>query len=584
MVRPKDRLLSWQWAEKHIVVDKTSPMPGAWRSENSPWVREVMECFADNNIQVVCVECSAQSAKTQTFLNCALYAISEDPGPMMWVMAAGDEAKTFSKTRLMPTIEQCKALKDILPTGRSSKTTLEINFPTMPFIMNGANAPSKLQSKPVRWLFLDEVRNYPPGALEMVKKRTTAFWNSRTVIISTPDKKNDAMDMAFKSGDQREWFFDCPQCKQQQALVLSQFKWETNEKTKPNKYNFDALAETIYLECISCNHRIKDTPSERRWICDNGRYVAQNLNAPQSKVSFHWNAFLPPWIRWSQLIEEFITGTEVMKRGDIEPLKSFINERLGEPWDEEKNQIGQRMVLKTSEYLFAEVDRKFCDFRFFTVDVQMKELWGVIRDWKKDGESKLVWAGQIQTWGEVVQLQRKYEVNNWDVFVDSGFDAAEVYIRCLENGWVALKGDEREKYFHSRNGKKPRAKIFSEKVRIDTGIGKVTQGDLRGFVNLFHWSNPSAKDILQRLVNGEGSPWHIPKDIFEEYKKQLGAEIKKEMKDPRTGRLKYIWVRIRRDNHLFDCEAMQIVAAAMERIIGSLEPEEDSEDTKQVST
>ncbi len=465
------------------------------------------------------------------------------------------------------------------------KTTLEINFPTMPFIMNGANAPSKLQSKPVRWLLLDEVRNYPPGALEMVRKRTTAFWNSRTVIISTPDKKDDAMDMAYKSGDQREWFFDCPQCKQQQALRLEQFKWETNEVTKPGgKYNYDALADTIYLQCVSCDHRIKDTPSERRWICDNGRFVPQNGNAPRSKVSFHWNAFLPPWIRWRRLIEEFINGTEVMKRGDVEPLKSFINERLGESWDEEKNQIGERIILKTSEYKFIEVDPKLSDHRFFTIDVQQKELWGIIRDWKIDGSSRLVWAGEMPTWGDAIELVRKYEVKHFNVFPDSGYDAPTVYAKCLENNWVTLKGSDRERFFHSFKGKKPKAKIFSEKVRIDTGIGKVAQGDQRGFVNLFHWSNPSAKDILQRLINGKGAPWEVPKDIFDEYRRQITAEIKKEVKDPRTGRLKYIWVKLRRDNHLFDCEAMQIVAAAMERIIGTSELEEETEEPKEVST
>jgi hypothetical protein len=77
------------------------------------------------------------------------------------------------------------------------------SFSAMPFYFVGAGSPSKLQSKPIRWLFLDEVRNYPPGALDTVLKRTRAVWNSRRLIISTPDRKDDAVYRAYLAGDQR---------------------------------------------------------------------------------------------------------------------------------------------------------------------------------------------------------------------------------------------------------------------------------------------------------------------------------------------------------------------------------------------
>ena len=46
--RPADSRTPWQWCESHIVVDNTSPMPGRWRSDNSPWVKEPMEVAADS--------------------------------------------------------------------------------------------------------------------------------------------------------------------------------------------------------------------------------------------------------------------------------------------------------------------------------------------------------------------------------------------------------------------------------------------------------------------------------------------------------------------------------------------------------
>ena len=41
----------------------------------------------------------------------------------------------------------------------------------MPLILNGANSPTKLQSKPERYLFLDEVRDWPePAVVEKILK------------------------------------------------------------------------------------------------------------------------------------------------------------------------------------------------------------------------------------------------------------------------------------------------------------------------------------------------------------------------------------------------------------------------------
>lgn len=65
-------------------------------------------------------------------------------------------------------------------------------FDGMPFYAGRSGSRARLQSKPIRWLFCDEVRNYPPGRLEMVLKRTRSFWNSRRFLISTPGTKGDA--------------------------------------------------------------------------------------------------------------------------------------------------------------------------------------------------------------------------------------------------------------------------------------------------------------------------------------------------------------------------------------------------------
>jgi phage terminase large subunit GpA-like protein len=116
----------------------------------------------------------------------------------MWVTATKDELRDFLRDRLAPTFE---------PAGRSEAawgepTLAGFTFEGMPFYAGWSGSKARLQSKPIRWPFCDEVRNYPPGRLEMVLKRTRSFWNSRRFLISTPGTKGDA-NTAFRAGDQR---------------------------------------------------------------------------------------------------------------------------------------------------------------------------------------------------------------------------------------------------------------------------------------------------------------------------------------------------------------------------------------------
>jgi phage terminase large subunit GpA-like protein len=99
--KPADRRPPWEWCEEHVHVDETSPLPDRWRSDASPWVRAVMDDFANNSVRDIAVQCAAQSAKTQTVMNCACWAMAEDPGPAMWVTATKDVLRQKAKRLLV---------------------------------------------------------------------------------------------------------------------------------------------------------------------------------------------------------------------------------------------------------------------------------------------------------------------------------------------------------------------------------------------------------------------------------------------------------------------------------------------------
>jgi hypothetical protein len=54
----------WAWAEEHIGSIPYSPIPGRFRSENSPQIREPLEAVVDPKVRLVFIVAAIQSGKT----------------------------------------------------------------------------------------------------------------------------------------------------------------------------------------------------------------------------------------------------------------------------------------------------------------------------------------------------------------------------------------------------------------------------------------------------------------------------------------------------------------------------------------
>lgn len=568
--KPQDLRTPWEWSEENIVVDNTSPMPGRWRSATSPWVKEPMEVAADKRVTFVAIRCSAQSSKTQTILNLICWDIVEDPGPEMYVMANQEDAVDFVRDRFQPTLKNCQPANALLL--REGK--LGFTFRTMPLYFVGAGSMAKLQGKPIKRLKLDEVRNYPPGALDTVLKRIRAFDQlAQVFLISTPDMLDDAVDRSFKQGDQRTFHFPCPACGHIQQLRFAQLKWDTNDQTKPNgKWHFDNLAQTIRFECEKCSYSIRDTPTERKRICRDGRFIRMNPNAPAHHVSFTWNALLPWWVRWRSIVEEFLHARAAARAGDLQPLKTFVNETLGEPWDD---QLG---AIEDFDFLDArKADYDFGDtwpeelVRFMAADRQEaggEHYWYAIRAFGPFGKSRLIAYGRCSTREQLEDIRKQHNVTAANAMLDSGFKASEVYRFCLATGWKAFKGDDADFFLHKdlRSGRTVR-RLF-QRTFVDPFFGTRHAGR-RKPLPLFRWSNNAAKDLLAEHMAGLVGEWTLPRSVARDYLKQITAEIREEVVDTR-GRLSHRWKQIRRDNHLLDCELMLTVAAVITKLIASV--------------
>ena len=569
----------WQWCEKNIALDATSPFPGPYSTDMTPFVRWVMDEIQSNENNEVVIVCSAQSAKTTTLMVLAICIIVNDPGPMFWVAASKDDVREFAKTRLKPMMESCKALEGELPTDRSKNENVLIQFPSMNLLMRGSNSRSKLQSTPVRWLILDEVRNYAKGALELVMKRVVAWWNSRTIMISCAGDVDDALDTHWKRGTRTMPHFKCPTCKKIQpfrfgrlasALFPTDRKrgglvYETSNRTKPEGiWNYDRLGRSVRYECEGCGREFKSVEKPKLIA---GMVRRDTNRRPKKGVkSFHWNAICIPWIKWESIVFEFVDAEAAMMRGNIIPMKEFVQETLGEPWELRGERVKEYELKRLcggnqgEPYLMLQCMEGQTAF-VATVDVQASKgghLKYVLRQHMASGDSsRLISYGIVPGFDDLNEIFVDFKASIkgssvFRVFIDSGYNATAVFKACAQYGWIPMKGSA-YKHFNVKGVRKA-----YRLTKVDPFLGKKGQG--RVLLDLIIFADVHYKDQLFLVtLLGKGQRWLLPDDIGDDYLAEMTHDERRSKELP-NGEVEYYWHKIGINDYP-DCEVMQQVVA-----------------------
>jgi len=195
--RPDPLLTISQWADKYrFLSQRASAEHGQWRTERTPYLREIMDCLSPSSmIERVVFMKGAQIGGTECGNNWIGYVIHQAPGPMMAVQPTVEMAKRNSKQRIDPLIEESDVLRAIVQSPRardSGNTVLSKEFAGGVLVMTGANSAVGLRSMAARYLFLDEVDAYPGDVegegdpINLAMARTRTFARRKVFICSTP--------------------------------------------------------------------------------------------------------------------------------------------------------------------------------------------------------------------------------------------------------------------------------------------------------------------------------------------------------------------------------------------------------------
>lgn len=575
---PADRREPWRWCEDHIKSIPYSPLPGPFRSENSPWIREVMEAIVDPKIRLVSIIAAVQSSKTTSPELTLCYIIANLPGPCLWLDQTDEDAKDESESRLQKLFESCEPVKKLFPKNKNKQRNCTIHFSNgMTLWLLGAYNKTNLQRRSIRWLFGDETWRWPVGHMAEAEARTTAFgWLGKCVFMSQGGEENDDTHRKFETTDMREWHYKCPKCGKYIPYKWENIEWDDDCKDENGEYDFSKINHSTALKCPECGEYFEDSDRMRRILNKDGKFIALNPNASKENVGFHWNALAS--MSWGKLAELYLRAKIAARKGDSSLLQQFYQKRLALPWKEFAEDY--RLEIASGSYNSGDVWEEEAGFnklgeiiappfaeneviaplRIMSVDVQMNCFYLVVRAWSINGSSRLLWHEKVLTWEDIEEIQKRFRILDNLVFVDAGYNSFEVYKHCGERNWIALMGDNRANFFHRLPNGKTVLRFYSPVKHIF--ISRYVK------CRMHFWSNLNVKDTLARIRRNQnptdGATWEVPTDISEDYLKQIESEhrIKKGNS--------WIWEQIgNRPNHYLDCEAMNCAGALMLKIVGN---------------
>lgn len=575
----KDQGVAEWGAENVYLVD--SPIGAKFDPDAGRYAVGPLEDLRDPEVYEICVVGATGMGKTTIFEVASAWIAAEAPGPTLVIGTTNKTVLDWMESRMLKVFEKCKATARLLPTGsrRFDKKKTGIIFRHMAYFTGGANE-TNTQEKSMRYTLGDEPWEWKDGIIGHLLKRHHDRWNRKSLLQSQGGTVGSEWHKHCEGGQKITRHFTCPKCKEQHPW---EWKLHTFDKIKDDggEYDWKAIEETVRFAC-PCGAEFRDTTMNRRMLADSGEDIAEiGPHVPGRKtytVPFFW-----VWrIHWFAVVREWILAQDASSVGEFEPLRQFINKRLAEFW-EEPSEVPELVAAgdpyEKKEYFEGE-KWEGEHLRLLTVDVQKNHFWVVVRAWKIGGDSRLIYEGKVESWENIADLQNRMGVDNRGVFIDCGYLPDEVArqraLNRKETGkkasgemvwqfWNMLRGAAAEEFVWG-TGSKSVKRAYSQTV--------TRHSQDRIPYQYIKFSNLRAKDKLAALMKGGGAEFGVPIDHSKAYAKQMTNEHKKEVS---PGVWRWVTVTKKGNNHLWDCEVMQVVGASLYKILnGNIDKDPDA--------
>lgn len=530
------------WAEKNVVLTRrVTPNPGPYRASHCPYVREPQDRSTEPGVHTLVLCWASRSSKTETGLNIVRYHIAEDPCSMIIAQPTDRLAKSFSETRLQPSIDDSPILAAQKPDDLDRYKLLEMHFRKCTVWLVGANSPATLKGRGVRLLFCDEIDTWKgrtekeTGALQQILERTKDRWNWLHILTSTPTIASGQIWQEFLLGTQHYYHVPCPHCRERFAFEMDGIWLDPKAQDKDGKWNLARIKETAYYVCPHCKGKIED--HHKATMLDKGTWIQTNPNAEPGRLSYHLNSIYPLWITFADVAIMFLKS-----KGSPEELQRFINSWLALPYYAFGDAKETQKKMESLKDAAAAPGTPEGSKTLLYVDVQADRVYAVARWHLPNRDSGMVEHAMLPGLEEAEMMAHRLGCALR--FVDAGHFQQRVLEFCATHQlWIPTIGSDR--LFPS---------LRWTDMPIDAGMLKGRS------VKSLRLRPLEFKEMLYDRMTRQGKPgipkWTIRPDVSTDYMAQMSGEQRTERKGPR-GRIYVEYVEVG-PNHYWDCESNQI--------------------------
>lgn len=531
----KPRLNVLQWAETYRVLSQESSS-NYGRFKATSYQRLPLEVITKKQVKEVVLLWSVQLGKSEILNNILGFYMHQSPAPILFMLPTEDNAEDYSKRRLTPMFRDTAELGELITAKNTNNTILTKNFKGGNLALVGSNSVSKLASKPIKILIVDELDRCSltkeGASADLARARTITFYDRKIILASTPTLKGSSqIEERYKACKTKfKFFIPCSECGHFQELGIKNItKFESD-------YFYSCEHCTSLMDELTKNHQIK----KGQWATSREDLNKELNDFDLSSVGFFLNSLYSPYITMKE-IKELEAGS---KESEIK-RQVFFNTILAKSYEPKildiRDDTFTRLILKS--YTSDNIHKSIL-FIIASVDVQKDRFEVEIRGWDNSynsyGIKHLIIYGDTrgdEVFNELFRVLKmsfnqdgkKLEINL--ALIDSGYNATRVYqFIKLSNNFIASKG------LSERMNKKD---IVSE-YKIHKGIRLLTVGVFKAKFSIFEIFNDKSKNKMYFCEGYE-----------EEFFRQIKSEKLTSLKD-KNGNVEYRFIKSRERNEALD--------------------------------
>jgi phage terminase large subunit GpA-like protein len=584
-----------EWTEKkRYLPPSSSSMPGYFRFDLVPYMREIIDCLSpESNVRHVTIQKGVQVGATTLLENVIGYYIDQvKTAPMMLVTADSELAKLRIESFVVPMLKHSgldhlvRSLDEQNPrkTGRTDK---KYEWEGGGFLIPlGAVNANKMRSIPIQVLLRDEIDGWADNVgkdgdpVTLTADRTSAYEASRKIFdVSTPLIKGmSKISKLFESGDQRRYFVRCLGCGHPQPLRWRRTERDTGKVTGIVwESDQGRLFEgSVRYVCEQCGHAHGNADKTLLFADGNAEWKPTAVPDTPHHRSYHLSALYSPigMQTWEGCVQKWLEAWDEPnnRSKDNAKLQVFYNNVLGEAFELRGTKLRFDIVSshRRHVYRYGEVPNLWCIEHCGSpvlmvtcaVDVHLDNLAVAVYGWCRGRRVVLLnywrFKGDTETldnpktWGrlrEVIEATeyvaddgRGYRIQL--TLIDCGYltDVVYRFVERYEAGVFAVRGRESP----------PKSAPIKEFWSYTTPSGMLGWA---ASVDMYkdRWSSALRRSWDGLSVQPEGY-FNAPIDATDEQLKELTVETRREKIDKATGkRLGFGWHRPSgSDNELWD--------------------------------